>query len=286
MDIKAAVQLALESSTKDTEAFASERQSSSVEVTNGELDKASTNREAGIGIRVIDGGRVGFAHTNDLSAESIKQTVAAAEENAHCATPDPHRVLVAPDSSELQKTIVDSAILSDVSMDDRIEMALATAREGRFVDERLKNGMTYYSDSYGRSVIGNTKGLLREGEATAAHLYAYFTVAGEGGVQSGFYHESSPRRSDLLPDVVARTAAERTLRLLGAAPVATRDMSVIFESDVAIDILEMLAYSVSADAIQKGRSLLKGKMDQQIASEHVTIVDDGMYPGGCESGSF
>ena len=42
----------------------------------------------------------------------------------------------------------------------------------------------------------------------------------------------------------------------------------------------------SAKSVQEGRSLLKGKLEEQIANEKVTILDDALYPEGFSTRAF
>jgi PmbA protein len=49
---------------------------------------------------------------------------------------------------------------------------------------------------------------------------------------------------------------------------------------VAVDFLEILSSSLSAEAVQKQRSFLIGKTGEQITSPLINIVDDGTKPWG------
>ena len=48
-------------------------------------------------------------------------------------------------------------------------------------------------------------------------------------------------------------------------------------------LLEQLASIFFADEVMKGKSLLAGKRGQWVASEQVTLVDDGRLSGGCNA---
>ena len=47
-----------------------------------------------------------------------------------------------------------------------------------------------------------------------------------------------------------------------------------------------IAGAASGEDIQRGRSFLIGKLGEQIASEHVTLVDDGLIPAAMGSGAL
>jgi PmbA protein len=87
-------------------------------------------------------------------------------------------------------------------------------------------------------------------------------------------------------DSIGATAAERAVSMLGARPVKSMQTPAILPSWVACDILSVLSASFLADNIQKGKSMLIGRMGEQVFSSHVTIVDDGLYQGGMASSPF
>jgi len=81
------------------------------------------------------------------------------------------------------------------------------------------------------------------------------------------------------PESVGKTAAERTLRRLGARKVKTAQVPIVFDPMVANSILDHIFEGVNGDSVYRGASFLAGKLGQKIASSNVTIVDDGTIPG-------
>ena len=47
--------------------------------------------------------------------------------------------------------------------------------------------------------------------------------------------------------------------------------------------LDILSASFLADNVQKGKSILAGRVGEKIMAENITVVDDGLYPGGLVS---
>ncbi len=88
------------------------------------------------------------------------------------------------------------------------------------------------------------------------------------------------------PESVGRKAAERALRKLGARKVSTRRVPVIFDPETARSLIGHLFEAVRGDAIYRSASFLTGKLNQRVASENITIVDDGIRRGGFGSRPF
>ncbi len=94
------------------------------------------------------------------------------------------------------------------------------------------------------------------------------------------------RYDKLNPRKVGKTAAQRAVRMLGAKPVESARVPVILDSYVAAGFLGLMGPSLTGEAVQKGRSLFAGKLDQQVASERINIIDDGTLSGGLASAPF
>ncbi|MFZ3212187.1 MAG: metallopeptidase TldD-related protein, partial [Terriglobales bacterium] len=88
------------------------------------------------------------------------------------------------------------------------------------------------------------------------------------------------------PEHVGRIAAERALRRLGARKVKTARVPVIFDPMVARSLLDTISQAVNGDAIYRGASFLAGKLGEKIAGEDVTVIDDGIMPGGFGTSPF
>jgi PmbA protein len=105
-------------------------------------------------------------------------------------------------------------------------------------------------------------------------------------MQSGFAFTHGRDMDELdLPGVV-KEAVENAASLLGARPVPTASVPVVLHPHAAAMILGVLASSFSADAVIKRRSLLAGKVGEQVAAKIVTITDDPRLPEGLASRPF
>src|SRR5439155_8345570 len=78
---------------------------------------------------------------------------------------------------------------------------------------------------------------------------------------------------------VGRTAAQRAVRRLHAVKVETQKAPVVFEPRTARSLLDNLFEAVHGMSIYRHESFLAGKLGEKVASEAVTVVDDGTIPG-------
>jgi len=88
------------------------------------------------------------------------------------------------------------------------------------------------------------------------------------------------------PEAVGRKAAERVLRKLGARKVSTCRVPVIFDAETARTLLGHIFEAVRGDAIYRSASFLTGRRGEKVAGDNITILDDGLRPGGFGSRPF
>ena len=102
------------------------------------------------------------------------------------------------------------------------------------------------------------------------------------------YWYSSQRKFSRLesPAAVGKRAAERVLRRLGARKAKTCECPVVFDPEIAATLLRQLSSAISGYSLYKGASFLAGKLGEKIASDLVTVVDDGTIPGALGSRPF
>jgi PmbA protein len=81
-------------------------------------------------------------------------------------------------------------------------------------------------------------------------------------------------------------AVERGVRLLGATKPPTARVPVILDQHAASSFLGVLAAALSADAVQKGRSLFAGREGERMGADQFTLVDDGRHLEGPAAAPF
>jgi PmbA protein len=87
-------------------------------------------------------------------------------------------------------------------------------------------------------------------------------------------------------DVPVAGAVEYAVRMLDAAPIPSGKMPAVFRYDAMADLLGWFSSVFSAEAAQKGLSLLKGREGEIIAAPCLTLTDDPLLPGGLSSRAF
>jgi len=260
---------------EQVEAYAEEQASTKVEAYRGEVEGLSFSESRGVGVRVIVGGRLGFAYAADPSLEEVRTTVARARENAALATPDEHNVLPATEPIEPMDGLFFES-LAALTTADKVPIALDMERIATTADPRvIKTDSVQYGDTVGRVAIASTAGLRAEFSGTGCWAVV-ITLAEQGDeTQTGFSFKIARRLEDLDTAWVANEAVERAARMLGATKPATERVPVLLDPFAASSFLGVLAGGLSAESVQKGRSLFADLVGERVGSEAFTLVDDG-----------
>jgi PmbA protein len=143
-----------------------------------------------------------------------------------------------------------------------------------------------YGDAVSRVAIASTAGVRAEYARTDCWcMVAALAERGEE-TQSGFSFAVARELDDLDWEAVAAEAAERGARLLGGRKPATERLPVVLDPWAASSFLGVLAGALSAEEVQKGRSLFAERVGDRVASERLTLVDDGRLPEGPATAPF
>ncbi len=257
-----------------------------VEVRDGKVETLKTAREQGLGLRVIAGRRVGFAYTSDLRREVVEELAARAVSNAASTSPDPCNRLPAPVPEYPVLDLYDRAILA-ATVEEKIEMARALEKSAREYDRRVRAVETAaYHDGEVEVGLVNSLGIKASYRGAYCGLYISLVAEEDGEAQTGFAVDYTLKFALLDPVKVGREAAQKAVRMLGARSLAAQRVPVVLEPYVAAGFLGLLGPALTAEAVQKKRSLFAGRVGQEVASPQVTVVDDGAMEGGLASAPF
>jgi PmbA protein len=258
----------------------------SIEVRNGEMETIQESSSHGVGFRVFREGKMGFAHSNDLSDESLNEAIRSAVEFAGHMTPDDHNILPEDRGVTEVEGLFDPD-LGSASMDEKIAM-ITRLEELAMADPRitLSNGAGY-GEGEGATYLANSNGLAKSYRSSGCNFGV--SVVAEKGDQKSSGGEYCSRRfySDLLPpEEIAEKAARSAYEMLDPRMVRTQRAPVVFDPDVAGSLLGGMLGAINGERVLQGASFLADGVGKKIASDLLTIIDDGTLPKGLASAPF
>lgn len=269
----------------DVEVYFDSARETEIETHQGRVETAVVARAAGLGLRVIRGGRLGFAYTTDLGAGALRDTLDAALANIEVVPADPHLSLPDPVPPAVGPDAFYAADIDQTPVEQKAELALLAERLTREGDPRISSvAETVYSDSSRLIAVLNSRGVDVAFRLTTALLMVE-AVAREGEHNhTGSGLSLAGGFGGLDASGAAREAVWEATTLLGARPVPSETVPVVLSPRVMAQFVSLIGRALSAFSVQRGRSMFAGRLGQAVASPLVTIVDDGLMPGGQRSG--
>jgi PmbA protein len=136
-------------------------------------------------------------------------------------------------------------------------------------------------------VYANSHG-FRGGYRSSRHSIDV-SVIGEdaSGMQRDYWYSAARAPGDLARGTdVGRVAGERTVRRLGARPLATVECPVLFEAPEAVDLIGAYVQAVSGGSLYRRSSFLVDSLDTEVFAPHVTIREEPHLPRARGSAPF
>jgi PmbA protein len=268
------------------EAYAEQTTRTEINAFEGEIERLTSASSTGVGIRVVRDGRLGYAYTADLSDDGLRQCLDEARANLDVSTEDPGNVL--PDAVAIEPLdgIFDPRQV-DVPPQRKVQLALDLEARTKAANPKVtKVESASYGDAVVQVAIASSAGVNGTLSVTRAWCYSTALATQDGQSQIGVGIDSGRSLEELDIDPVAAEAADRAVRLLGATKPRTRTVPVVFDRMAAPSVIGVLLAGLSAEAVQKGRSLFADKLGERVAAPGLELIDDGRLLDGPGAAPF
>jgi PmbA protein len=265
----------------EAEAFMEWSRNFDVTVRKGEIETLQKSVSQGMGLRVFVNRQLGFSYTSDLSEKSLDDTVRKTIELARVCEPKPWQGLPDLAPGPLPDLDLHDPELAAVPDDRKIAIARDCEKTALALDPRLSNSEGgYFSDSEREVNLISSRGIARACRQTRCSFGVY-VIAGEGdNMQGGGWSSSRRFFKELEPiELVAKTAVQRAVEMLGARPVETKVVPVVFDRYYAAPNFWMgLLFSLNGDAAFRKTTFMTEQLGKDIASTLITLADDPTIP--------
>lgn len=263
---------------EQVEAYVARSRDTDITVFAGKVEELAVAESGGVGVRVIVDGRLGYAWAGSLDPEVVRDVITEARDNARFAAPDEWNGLpTEADARAVAAPVLDlwRDELAEVPTTAKVELALALEKVAAGLDARVRGVESVdYGDAAIESAVVSSRGVESTSRRTICSC-SVSALAGEGdGTRTGYGFSVGRTIAELDPEVAARDAVDRSVRLLGARPIPSQRLPVVFDPLVTRSILGILGSALNGEAMVKGRTMFLGREGEQIAAPHVTLRDD------------
>jgi PmbA protein len=260
----------------------------STTVRQREVETVEFNRDQGFGITLYVGQRKGSASTSASGLEAIRETVAAALAIAKHTSEDESSGLA--DAALMARDLPDFDLFHawDITPEQAIEQALACEAAAFAADSRIKNADgTTLNTHQGCRVYGNSHGFVGGYASTRHSLSCVMIAEADGQMQRDYWYDMN-RQGELLADPVSigQRAAQRAASRLGARPVPTCEVPVLFSAELAGGLFSSFLGAISGGNLYRKSSFLEGTLGQRLFPEWLTLDERPHLMRGLASSAF
>jgi PmbA protein len=316
MDIEFAqqlVEIAIKKGADEAEAYIKTSKSLTIEVRDQKIDTLESSAVMGYCIRIIRDSRLGFSYSTDPA--EVEAAAKKAIESSKYSEPDECLELPTPSSSPLTKEgdyppyppltkggdrggvslenesnrgikIFDNEIAS-ISEDTAIDIAFLIESSAIKEDKRIKKiRKASGSFSTNNTFIVNSKGVNVHYTSTACSAQIMAVAEENGDSQMGLDYQGSRFLNKISFQQVGINAAQRALQLLGAKKITPVKGFVLLSNAVSSEFLGILRAALSAESVQKKKSMFAGRAGETVISNRINITDSGILDGNIGSKPF
>jgi TldD protein len=244
------------------------------------VNRAYSNVDFGVGIRVLKGDQTGYSFTEEVTIEAMKQAARTAA-NISAGTK-----IIKPvqfKSKDIPSYYKIETPWEKIGIDKKIPYLQQINDKVFAEDNRIIKSNVWFSDETSYMLLATSEGIIAcdyqpmgqisvscNGEQNGRREQNYYDLSGRRGID--FFTPSNINK-------LAREAVRRTVELFDAIQPEAGEMPVVLAAGSSGILLhEAIGHGMEADFNRKNISIFSDKIDKPVAEKFVSIVDDGTNP--------
>lgn len=259
-----------------------------VDVRMNEVQTVAFSDDKALSVTVYIGHRKGSASSTDTSKGAIDAMVCAAYEIAQVSAEDACFGLADKELVKTQTMDLDLYHPWHVTPSEAIDMALSCEQQALKRDKRIINSdgvnlSTYtsvqaYEDTHG------FEGVIQ----SSRHSMSAALIAKDGDAMQRDYAYSTARhyKNLMSPEALAACTVERATGRIGARPIKTQKVPVVFSPRVSYGLLSILVSAISGSNVYRQNTFLLDAIDELVFSDDICIHEQPYLLRGLGSAPF
>jgi len=285
-DLHRVITVALEKGGDYADLFFEHTLSNNIGLQDGEVNRAGSDIQYGVGIRVVSGDQTGYAYVENVTVDEMLNAARTASRIALGSAKTPP---VKVDAQTFKNFYPVLKSWEDVSIQAKMPFLQKMNERIFALDTRVTKVNASINDSTSYILYYNSEGVL------CHDFRPMIIVSGQCIMQDGARIENNNssragRRdfsflTDELIEEIAKEAVDKTAILFNAVKPKGGEMPVVMAAGSSGILLhEAIGHAFEADFNRKNISIFSDKLNKKICNEHISVVDDGTVEG--ERGSI
>ena len=281
-DLKKVLTAALEKGGDYADLFFEHSYRNNIGLQDGSVNRASSNIDFGMGVRVLSGDQTGYAYVENVTLDEMLKAArtAARIASGNVAADGPVGLTELKPSQDLYKvqTAWDSVVITDKmpylqKLNDQIFAS----------DERVRKVQATLGDTTSHIFFCNSLGDMYYDYRPMVTLGAVCIMEENGRIENSYAARAFRMGAEFLTDKLigelANEAVERTAILFKAVKPKGGEMPVVMGAGGSGILLhEAIGHAFEADFNRKNTSIFSDQLNKKICDQHINVVDDGTIP--------
>ena len=271
----------------DSNAFVMHSISETVNFRNKKLDESDRSDNLGVTLTTYIGKKKSTISSSNLTETNIKNLIERCIETTKITPEDEFNSL--PDKDLLAREINDLNLYDDNHIENEKKIDyLKEVENSAFENKEIINTETGFSENKSNFILANSDGFLN-GYKSSSFSASCVAVAKDSNnnMERDYEFTSKCHLHDMLkPKEIGSIAAKKTIEKLNPQKIKSEKISVVFDRRISKGILSTLAGAISASAIARGTSFLKEKLNKEIFSSSINVLDKPNIAKGLGSRYF
>lgn len=259
------------------EVYIEQKESLGILWEGGKVDKISGGVLQGMGLRIRKDGITLFSDSSEVSLENALELVNDIMADSDMAKEKKISVTL----NEPEKAVTEAKQNpKEVDFEEKIQLLAEADRACREIGEEISQVSCNYGEVLRKIVIANTEGVYTEEDSIRMRMSIQAIAREDGRIETGYASLGGMTGFELLNTEAVRELAEKAAKqavtLVHARPCPGGKMPVILSSEAGGTMVhEACGHGLEGDLVQRGMSVYAGKLGEKVASEKVTVIDDG-----------
>ena len=260
----------------DGELFVEKTVSENLLFDDNKLKNASFDEDKGFGLRVIKNDSVGFAHSSELTEDSLNRAAEAVKtlENGK-------KIKNYPPKKTNRDLYSNQNPLNTIGFKSKVSLLKKINQYARSKDQRVKQVSITLAGNYQNIEVTRGDGVFYSDTRPLVRLNVNVSVEGKNGVENGSfgfggrYMYDSIFQEEQWKNAVDTAYNHALIRLDAISAPAGEQTVILGPGWPGILLHEAIGHGLEGDFNRKKTSVFSSLVGKQVASDQITIVDDG-----------
>ena len=280
-DLKKVLTAALEKGGDYADLFFEHTYNNYIGLQDGAVNRASSNIDFGVGVRVLSGDQSGYAYVENVTLEEM---LTAARTAARIANGSAGKAMVnLTEMPIVQNYYAIKSPWDEVAVNTKMPYLQKLNDLVFSLDKRVHKVSASLSDSTSHIFFCNSEGVMYYDYRPMVTLGAQCIMEENGKIENSYASRAFRMGTEFLTDEliseVANEAVSKTAILFQAVKPKGGEMPVVMGAGGSGILLhEAIGHAFEADFNRKNTSIFSDQLNKKICNEHINVVDDGTIP--------